>query len=228
MVLWCYKPITAPGGPLPLVGWNSPRPWIVYLPAGVELTVGPGRNHDMIEGFIRQYSERAYQFAYGLCGNAEDAKELVQEAFCRLIARWDQYDSSQPLENWFLTILRNLYYDSLKRYERRHGTSLDARFGAEEDSPTLADTLADGRDEPFLAALERQEAAQRVRAVLAGLRPEHSAILALADMQALTYEEIAAVLDCPLGTVRSRLSRARAAFRRAMTQADSEVHHDVP
>ena len=64
-----------------------------------------------LERFIREYAERAFQFAFRLCGNAEQAKELTQEAFFRLIRKWDQYDPSQPLEGWFLTVLRNVYYD---------------------------------------------------------------------------------------------------------------------
>src|SRR5688572_4007653 len=102
----------------------------------------------MIERFIESYGERGYQFAYALCGNAEDAKELVQEAFTRLLRKRELYDESQPIENWFLGILRNVYYDSVKRYERKNVVSLDAELPGSD--ATLGDTIADGRDAPFL------------------------------------------------------------------------------
>lgn len=186
--------------------------------------MAPAAPKRMLERFIEEYSERGYQFAYHLCGREDEAKELVQEAFVRVLRQWESCDRSQSQENWFLTILRNLYYDSVKRYERRNAVSWDAPLGrGEDESGTLAELVADGRDEAMLDRLERQEASAEVRAVLDSLVAEHKAVLVLCDMQALSYEEIAEVLDCPLGTVRSRLYRARAAFRRALAGKSGEV-----
>lgn len=176
----------------------------------------------MIERFIEQYSERAFQVAFHLCGNAEDAKELVQEGFLRLIKGWQRYDQSQPLENWYLTILRNLYYDNLKRYERRHGVSLDAPIG-ETGSESFAEVLADGAEMPLLERLERKETADEVQRAMRTLTEEHRAILTLGDLEGLGYEQLASVLDCPLGTVRSRMNRARAALKKALLKQDQEV-----
>ena len=169
----------------------------------------------MIERFVEEYADKGYQFAFHLCGDQEQAKELVQEAFYRVIAKWESYYSEQPLENWFMTIVRNLYYDGMKRYDRRHGLSLDAPHP--DSGRAFSDILADAADEPVLERLERREEAAGVEAALAALTPEHRAILTLGDMQGLGYEELAAALDCPLGTVRSRLFRARAAFKKALT-----------
>ena len=171
----------------------------------------------MIERFVEQYSQPAFEYAYHLCGNVEDAKELVQEAFVRLMRNWRVYDQTQPLENWFLTILRNVHFDHLKRYERRHAVSLDVAIGP-DGSETFADVLEDG-SEPFLEKLERQDLVARA---LSALSPEHRTILILADMQGASYDHMATVLDCPLNTVRSRLNRARGAFKAAML-AQNEV-----
>ena len=168
----------------------------------------------MIERFVEDYADRGFQFALHLCGNVEEAKELVQEAFVRAIDKWETYDSTQPLENWFLTILRNLYFDGLRRYERRHGLSLDAPHP--DSGRAFSEVLADRAEEPLLVRLERQEASEAVLAALERLSPEHRAVLTLGDMEGLGYEELASVLDCPLGTVRSRLFRARAAFKKAL------------
>ena len=178
----------------------------------------------MIERFIAEYSERGYRFAYHLCGNAEDAKELVQEAFVRLLKHGDRYDDGQPFEKWFLTVLKNLYFDGMARYERRHGVSLDAPAGGPGDpeARTLAETVADARDEGLLDRLLREEAREEVRSAMAALSPDHRAVLALCDIEGLGYETIASVLDCPLGTVRSRLNRAREALKRIILER-SEV-----
>ncbi|MBI4375577.1 MAG: sigma-70 family RNA polymerase sigma factor [Elusimicrobia bacterium] len=172
----------------------------------------------MIERFIKEYAERGFQFAYHLCGNPEEAKELVQEALVKVMLKWRLYDQSQPLENWFLTILRNVYYDGLKRYERRHSLSLDASVGGDPDRPGLHEVLADRTQEDLTAQLERQELRSALGAALSRLKPEHRAIITLCDMEGLGYEEIAAVLDCPLGTVRSRLWRARAELKKRLLE----------
>ncbi|MFH1723568.1 MAG: RNA polymerase sigma factor [Elusimicrobiota bacterium] len=171
---------------------------------------------ERFEEFVRDYGERAFQFAYRLSGNVEEAKDLVQEAYYRVLRSWDRYDASRSLDAWFFRILRNVFLDSRKRYERRHAVSLDrSPEGVSEDGATYGDLLA-GDEEAVLDALERRESAGLVRETLDGLSHEHRAVLTLCDMEGLGYEEIARVLEVPVGTVRSRVSRARRAFRRRM------------
>ncbi len=177
----------------------------------------------VLERFIGEYSEKAFQFAFHLCGNSEEAAELVQEAFFRVIRKWDQFDQGQPLENWFLTILRNVYYDDLRRYDRRI-ISLDMPLSSEgAEGFTLGDNLPDAREEALLDRLERLEKVDGVQAAMAELTAEHRAILTLFDLQGKSYEQICVVLDCPLGTVRSRLARARGALRKALLERHEEV-----
>ena len=173
----------------------------------------------MIERFIEQYGDRGYQFALHLCGDPEEAKELVQEAFFRLISKADSYDESLPFENWFVRVLRNLYFDGIKRAERRRGLPLDAPCDAE--GSTFADALPDG-GLPLLEQLEQDQFGSRVNDAFDAVPPEQRAVLALADVQGLGQEEIASALDCPIGTVKSRLYRAREAFRRAYCEGAKE------
>lgn len=174
----------------------------------------------VIEKFIEEYGDRGYQFALHLCGNAEEAKELVQEAFFRLIRRAEVYDDSQPFENWFIRVLRNIYFDGLKRCDRRLAVSLDMPIDAEGLS--LADALADG-SLPMLEQLERDKYGREVNEAFDAVPPEQRAVLALSDVQGLNYEQISEALDCPLGTVKSRLYRGRAAFRKAYCDSRKEV-----
>lgn len=168
-----------------------------------------------MERLVEDYGERAFQFAYRLTGNADDAKELVQEAFYKVLRNWEGYDRSQPLENWFFTILRHLFLDGLKRFERANVLSLDSP--AEEPGEEFADRIED-RADLLLEALEREESGRTVRLAVAGLSRQHRAVLMLADLDGLSYEEIAKVIRCPVGTVRSRVSRAREALKRLITR----------
>ncbi len=167
----------------------------------------------MLERFVREYSGKAFQFAFRLCGNSEEAKEIVQEAFYKLLKGWTRYDGRRSLENWFLRILRNVYVDSMRQPDRR------LRLSVAEASPggTLVDPLEElcnGTSDGILSDLARAESRALVQAALDCLPREQKAILLLRDAGGWDYRRIAEVLDCPLGTVRSRLARARTAFKR--------------
>ena len=173
-----------------------------------------------LERFVESYGDHAYSFAYSLCGNEVDAHELVQDAFVKIFDRADRFDDAQSLESWYMTVLKNLFLDGRRRWERRNGFSLDAPVG-EFGSLTVADCVADEREEAALTRLERAETSKAVRRALAKLSPEARAILTMVDIEGRGYEEAAKVLDCPLGTVRSRISRARDALRERLL--DMEV-----
>ena len=181
-------------------------------------------NHEKLERFVAEFSERGFQFACGLCGNEEEAKELTQEAFCRVFRSWEQYDSSQPLDTWFLTILRHLYVDSTKRYERRFSVSMDASLVRDgDDGEKFSDHMSDAREESVLDRLSREEMAREVRRALASLSPDHKAVLTLCDVEGLNYDQIAEVIGCPVGTVRSRINRAREILKRKLLETSQEV-----
>lgn len=166
-----------------------------------------------LERFVEDYADRAYRFAYGLCGNEADARELTQEAFVRVFDKAALFDESRPFENWFFTVLRNLYYDGTRRWERR-ALPLDAPVG--EEGLTVADVLPDAREEALFDRLSREEGRSRLRQVLEGLDAEPRALLLMVDAEGLSYEDAGRVLGCPAGTVRSRLCRARRALRRRL------------
>ena len=167
---------------------------------------------------VRDYGERAFRYAYRLTGNIDEAKELVQESYRRVLSNWDKYDPDQPLEIWFFAILRNFFLDGTRGYERRHVVSIDAPTNGEDESRpgSLCDRIADG--EPGVEAiLERLEDVELVRRTMERLSVDHRTVLAL-SMEGLDYGRIALVIGCPEGTVRSRVSRARAAFRAVLME----------
>jgi RNA polymerase sigma-70 factor (ECF subfamily) len=175
---------------------------------------------DALERFVDEYADRAYGFAYGLCGNEPEARELVQEAFVKIFERADQFDETLSLETWFLTVLKNVFRDSLRRWDRKSRVSLDATIG--DEGLTVADAIADANEEAMLDRLERNEAAERLRAAIETLTPDARAIVALIDMEGLGYEEAAEALSLPLNTVRSRLFRARESLRRRLLKMEGK------
>lgn len=168
------------------------------------------------EEFVKGYADRAFGFAFRLCGNVEDAHEHVQESFLRVLRHWDSLEPGMPMENWYFRVLRNLTADAHRRSERHQALPLDMTPPGCGTHP-LSEVVADGRGST-LDALEREERDRAVRAALDAVPPDQRAVLVLVDMEGRSYDEIAAILDVPVGTVRSRVSRARLAFRAALSK----------
>lgn len=177
---------------------------------------GKAASTGKLDGFIRDADGWAFEAAYRLAGNREDAKELVQEAMFRLVKSWSRYDGAQPVEAWFRAILRNLFYDGCRKAERRLAVSLDSRE-PEDGSEPLSDRLPGG-DEGIETRLLRAERAKLTREAMNGLRKVHRAVLRACDIEGLPYEIAARRLGVTRGTLASRLSRARAAFRTAVVE----------
>ena len=173
------------------------------------------------DAIIEAHADKAYCFAMGLCGNEEDAKELVQEAFAKAMDRIGTHDPSLPFGSWFLTVLKHLYYDGRKKYEKRYGQSLDAPL--EETGLTVAETVADAGDAPLIERLEREECSRLVRAAMNDLTPDARAALLMIDLEGLSYEQAAAVMGCPLNTLRSRIVRARAALKERLLALEDSL-----
>ncbi len=145
-----------------------------------------------------------YRVARRLTRDAEDAEDLVQETLLRAYRAFDRFDGRHP-RAWLLTILRNRFYSEAKRVRP---DLLD-----EETSQRLPAHGADGRGEGTEEAALAGDLDPVVRAALAALSGKHRAVIALVDLDGLTYQEAADLLDVPPGTVMSRLHRARSKVR---------------
>ncbi|MBI2384444.1 MAG: RNA polymerase sigma factor [Elusimicrobia bacterium] len=165
---------------------------------------------EALKGYLDGSNLKARNFALGLCRDADEANELVQEACYRALRARKQHDSMKSVHSWLLSILRNAFRDSRKRMERRAGLSLDCQG---REGTGLRDTLA-GADEDLLLRLERAETTVLVRRALARLRACERQVLTLCDARGMTYAEAARTLALREGTVRSRLHRARLKVRK--------------
>lgn len=153
------------------------------------------------EEVARRYGGFLYTVAYRLTGNADDAQDLVQEVLLRVRRGLASYRPG-TMEGWLSRITTNAFLDEVRRRRRRPVEPLEDRFDDPGDP-------APGADDVFHATRRGED----VQAAIRALPAEHRAVLVLCDVVGLGYAEIAEALDVPLGTVRSRLHRARARLR---------------
>lgn len=159
---------------------------------------------------IRKHEKRAYLYAYRLTSDQEEASDIVADAFVRIFNALKNFRGQSAFTTWLYRILTNCYLDHRKKDKSSRQVSLDAsaQVGEMEVERQIEDTTqAPGRD------LERTE---RERLMQEGVRqlPEYQqAMLVMYHVDMLSYEEIAEALDLPIGTVKSRLNRARLSLR---------------
>lgn len=156
---------------------------------------------------VLQYQGMTYNLAYRILGNAEGAEDAAQEAFIKAYRNLSQYRGGS-FKAWLLRIVTNVCYDQLRHVQRRPASSLEDLAV----DPEHAGKLVDHAEQPGDYAL-RQELSHVIQRGIEQLPAEQRMVLTLSDVEGLSYEEIAAVMDTSLGTVKSRLSRARAKLR---------------
>lgn len=167
---------------------------------------------DNFEQVLRQNGPAIYSLAVRLSGNLTDGEDLAQETFLKAYEKWDQFRAESSVKTWLFRICVNLWKNRV-RYERRRHFWRHLPFGfsgRDGDQPEL-DVAAAELDAG--TNLEKADDQSRLQEALSHLTPEERGILVLRDVQGQSYEEIAAQLDIPLGTVRSRLARTRDKLR---------------
>lgn len=171
---------------------------------------GDGRAYAEI---VRRYQRAVYRVAYGLTRNASDADDLAQETFVRAYQALGRFRVGEPLYPWLARIATNQAFSLHRRRRRRPETALEPLMEAGQQWGTDDDPAED------LAAKERRE---RLERAMSELKPEHQAVLVLRAVEDMSYEEIAASLKVPVGTVMSRLSRARAELKTKLAGGTGE------
>jgi RNA polymerase sigma-70 factor (ECF subfamily) len=206
---------------LPMIGCDSPRVARRRMPQPHDDSQSPGgflsdhqrtkarpgakgrppRMTEVLEQ-IEQEIPRLRRYARYLRREPDHADDLVQECLSRAIAKIDTWQPGTNLRAWLFVILRNCHINEIRREQRI--VSID------DDSPASGPTLTvPGSQETRVALAE-------VRNAYLSLSEEHREVLLLVGIEGLQYEEASAILNVPLGTVRSRLSRARQALRQAL------------
>jgi RNA polymerase sigma-70 factor (ECF subfamily) len=182
------------------------------MPAYDAVDVGASSGSSLLPREALVHLDALYRLARHLTGNDDDAQDLVQEAFARALGKHAQFEPGGNVRAWLFRIMRNLYIDT---WRRAKGRPERERLG-DDEPPDVAG--------PDREVLRGDEELERLRSVVAedieaALRklPVDAQTIVLLDLEGLTYEELAEVLGCNIGTVRSRLSRARARLRELLS-----------
>ena len=156
------------------------------------------------------YEKKVYNLAYRLSGNREDAYDLAQEAFVRVYNAIRDFRGQSTFSTWLYRVVTNVCLDQLRGRARHPVTSLDEPLMTEKGElpRQVTNDALDPEEE-----VERLEVKTAVQKGISALKEECRAIIVLRDIQDLPYEDIAEILNLSLGTVKSRLNRARLALR---------------
>lgn len=174
-------------------------------------------NLDAFNELVLAYQDRVYNLAYRILGDPAAAEDATQETFIAAYRTLKDFRGGSFL-SWLLRTVANRCYDELRRQKRRPAVSWEA-FGEldEEANPFLVN----GQPTPEEAA-QQAELADFLQAAIRSLPPDQRVVLVLSDVEGMDYEQIARTLGIPLGTVKSRLARARARLR-DLLQARGEL-----
>ncbi|MGI9013399.1 MAG: RNA polymerase sigma factor [Phycisphaerales bacterium] len=177
---------------------------------------------DAIGALLRSYQRRMYSICYRMVRHHEDARDLAHDAMVKVIEHLDGFDSRARLSTWVYRIAVNTCLSHLRKQKLRQHASLDRAAGQHEEGERHDWHQPQSGELSPTERIEQDEARQRVLRGLDSLDPSSRAILILRDMQDLDYQQIAEVLEKPVGTIKSRLFRAREALRLAIeSRADT-------
>lgn len=191
-------------------------------PAGTEdvreanlLRLARAGDRDALQELLLDIQPRLHALCFRMCRDAERARDLCQESLTKIIMGLPEFSGRSRLSTWMIRITMNVCLTDRRREKLRAHRSLHQPEDA--GGSDQGRTWEPASSEPSAAQrVERGEHMQRLSEALAEMDPEQRAILILRDLNALDYAELAEVLDLPVGTVKSRLFRARASLRALM------------
>ncbi|HYF92633.1 MAG TPA: sigma-70 family RNA polymerase sigma factor [Symbiobacteriaceae bacterium] len=167
-------------------------------------------DRDALGELISRYERKTYNLAYRLMGNHADASDAAQEALVRVYTRLRNFRGDSAFSTWLFRVVTNTCLDELRRRGRLRFASLDTPLPTEDGAlPRQTTTEADSPTE----RAERREVQAAVQRAINRLPDDYRVVVVMRDLHDYSYHEIAAVLGTSLGTVKSRLHRARQALR---------------
>lgn len=177
-------------------------------------------------GLIERHHDALFRFLFRLTGNRQMAEDVFQDAFLQVHQSLDTFDSSRRFKPWLFTIAANKGRDALRKANRRKTVSLSAPV-VEEGGKSFVDLME--IDLPDVSSpMEEAERSAKVQRAIDELSPRLREILLMAYFQKMTYAQIAELFGIPIGTVKSRLHSAVAAFAKAwqeLNEKKSENDH---
>lgn len=167
------------------------------------------------EQLVTRYQDKITGFAARMLSDRDEAEDVAQEVFIKAYRHLESFRGASSFSTWLYRITTNLCIDRVRAKKRRPQSaySLDEPIDREEDSGKRE--IADLTFEPS-GQIERDELRLQVRQTMAEMPEKQRSVLVMCDLQGMAYEEIAQVLGCPIGTVKSRLFHARADLARRL------------
>ena len=164
------------------------------------------------EGLVDAYKDRIYSYVSRMLHDPVEAEDIAQDTFLRAYQSLPNFRGASSFQTWLYRIASNLVIDSVRKQKRRqnHAISLDAPMDTDEGM--MARELPDERRGPDELA-ESVAIQEEVKLAIAQVSARLRSVLVMYDLQGMSYQEIAEVLGCPLGTVKSRLFNARAQLK---------------
>ena len=171
------------------------------------------------EAMVLRDWDRFWRYAYRLCANAEDAEDLLSDSLLEAFQSFDRY-RGEGFDKWLFRILTTNRIDMARRSKVRRAESLDSGWnhGEESDGMFATRCVADYAADPARIVLDPM-LGEEVQGALFSLPEEFRAVVLLCDVEQMEYQEIARVLRLPIGTIRSRIHRARGHMRRYLEKA---------
>lgn len=160
-----------------------------------------------------KYQHRVYNLVLRMCQRPADAEELAQETFLRALENLHQFRGQSCFYTWLFRIAANLAISQRRRGGRIRFQSISESPGGDDDAETLAHRLPQRREDAPEKGLHRDDCNRRLTEALESLDEEFRLVVLLRDVEDMDYAQIAAVIDLPIGTVKSRLHRARSVLR---------------
>lgn len=169
-------------------------------------------DEDAFESLVREHQDRLFSAMTHVTGSVHDAEEVTQEAFVRAFLKLDTFQQNSQFFTWLYRIAFNI---ALSRKRRKR-----VKISLDQQRDELGNDVVD-RGEAVDAAMIRQDQIALVQSALGRLSEQHRGILVLREMNEASYEEIAEILELSIGTVRSRLNRARKQLRISIEELQS-------
>jgi RNA polymerase sigma-70 factor (ECF subfamily) len=166
-----------------------------------------GGDREAMNQLVMKYQARAYQFAYRLTGNQDDASDLVAETFVRVYTALPRFRRDAQFTTWLFRIVTNCFLDAKKKAGRKPTDQLEDSWVEAGAQSTIVEP------EDPAESVERSEREEILQKGIEALPDHQRAMIVMFHVESLSYEDIAATLDLPIGTVKSRLNRARLALR---------------
>ena len=189
---------------------------LANLPDADVVTLAQQGREAAFRELIRRYERPVFSLIFRMVRDRETAEDLSQETFIKVLNHVDKYRPEFKLSSWLFKIANNVAIDHMRK-RQLETVSMDGSPHARSQAETEATSFdVEARQETALEELESKELGSAIERAIAGLRPEYRSCIMLRHVEGRSYEEIAATLDLPLGTVKTYIHRARHELRKAL------------